>query len=179
MKIRKGFFRMKKKLLFTSILWVLISMVEAGPLTEISYEAEQLSGQRWAYNYNVSNIGLVGGIHEFTIWFDYSKYNNLVIETPLVMASSWDEMIWQPKPLLEDNGGYDVLALSNAVSLGQSVTGFRVSFDWLGTEQPGSQFYEIISPSDYSVIEHGYTVPEPTTMAILALGTLMLKRKRV
>ena len=61
--------------------------------------------------------------------------------------------------------------------VGQSVEGFTVSFDWLGTGLPGSQPFEIINPLDSQTIDSGNTVPEPATLLLFALGTIFLRKK--
>ena len=64
------------------------------------------------------------------------------------------------------------------IGVGQHVSGFAVSFDWLGTGRPCSQFYEIIDPADFHTVDSGYTVPEPATLLLFGFGGMIL-RKRV
>jgi len=78
---------------------------------------------------------------------------------------------------LGDDGGYDALAKSLNIEVGEHVYGFAVSFDWLGAGQPGSQYYEIIDPDTFETIEDGYTVPEPGTFCLLGLGSVVLLRR--
>jgi hypothetical protein len=157
-------------------LFVKISFGE--PLAEISYVANDLGSERWEYVYTVENIGLTQGIDEFTVWFGIGSYDNLIIKTLDPPASNWDEIVWQPDPFLGDDGGYDALATGLNIGVGESVTGFAVSFDWSGEGTPGSQYYEIINPATFETIESGYTVPEPGTILLLGLGAVLLKRKR-
>jgi hypothetical protein len=78
--------------------------------------------------------------------------------------------------VLQDDGAYDARALGPGIGIGQIVTGFSVSFDWLGDAvMPGSQFYEIINPDTYETIDSGWTIPEPGTFLLLGLGILTLK----
>ena len=146
--------------------------------TQIRYQIIDFGSGRWQYTYDVYNISLTEEISEFTIWFDFGLYDNLAIETPDPPANSWDEVIWDPEPLLEDDGGYDALAEILSIDVGQNVSGFAVSFDWLGTGMPSSQFYEIIDPDTFETIEYGYTVPEPMTLLLFGLGCMLLKAKR-
>ncbi len=153
------------------------------PTTQIWYETSYLgpgleSGERWQYTYDVYNISLIEEIEEFTIWFGIGSYDNLAIETLDPPASNWDEIVWDPEPFLGDDGGYDALAESLNIGVGENVYGFAVSFDWLGIGEPGSQYYEIIDPGDFHTIEDGYTVPEPAALLLLGLGMVMLRRKR-
>lgn len=147
-------------------------------MTEVRYEAADLGAGQWQYTYQVRNLGLAEGIGEFTIWFDYGKYSNLQITTPNPPSGNWNQVVWQPDPVIKDAGGYDALANSLKIQLGQSVSGFAVSFNWLGTGTPGLQQYEIINPANFQTIETGWTTPEPTTLFLLGLGGLILFRKK-
>ena len=148
------------------------------PLTEIQYATNDLGSDRWEYIYTVENIGLSGGIEEFTIWFDYGLYDNLVVTTPET-PPEWDQIVWQVEPVLEDDGGYDALAMNLNIDIGESLDGFSVSFDWLGTGVPGPQYYEIIDSLDSSTIEDGYTVPEPTMLMLFGFGLLALRSEKL
>ena len=150
------------------------------PNTEIRYSVTDLGSDQWEYIYTVENIGLAGGIEEFTIWFDYGLYDNLVVTTPETPAVDWDEIIWQPEPVLEDDGAYDALAemWNPGIGVDKTVGGFSVSFDWLGVGKPGPQFYQIIHPVTFVTLDYGYTIPEPATLILFGLGGLCLRRKR-
>jgi hypothetical protein len=150
-------------------------MTMASLMTDISYSVENVSGNQWIYSYEVSNKSLTEGIHELTIWFDYSKYANLSIASQGISPTEWSESIWNPAPILRDDGGYDILSLVEPIQIGKSVKGFRVAFDWVGTGLPGSQFYEVVNPSTFDVIDSGNTVliPEPCTALLLLTGGIL------
>jgi len=150
----------------------------AGEYTDIWYETTDLGGGRWQYTYDVYNNSLTDGIDEFTIWFGIGSYDNLIIETGDPPASNWDEIVWDPDPFLGDDGGYDALASNLDIGTGEHVYGFAVSFDWLGTGDPGSQYYEIIDPDDFSTIDSGWTTPEPGSFLILLAGVSILRIKK-
>ncbi|MCK4752034.1 MAG: hypothetical protein KAS75_01210 [Planctomycetes bacterium] len=170
---------MKSKVVGELVFICLFAAVGFGtPNTEIWYEIADLGSDRWEYNYAVENISLTGGIEEFTIWFEYGLYENLAIETLDPLATDWDEIVWQPEPIIEDDGAYDALALNLNIVTGETVNGFAVSFDWLGTGVPGSQFYEVVDPTTYDTIDSGYTVPEPLTVLFLAGGAVVILRKK-
>lgn len=170
---------MKKEILAGFAFGILFSAIALGSLsTQICYEATDLGSGRWQYSYDVTNISLTPAIQEFTIWFEYGLYDNLSIETPDPPAGDWDELVIQPEPVLEDDGYYDALALTSGIGISETVSGFVVSFDWLGAGQPGSQFYEIIDPMTFETIDSGWTVPEPATLFFLGLGGAILQRKR-
>lgn len=169
---------MRSKVITGIIFGFFLATSCLGALTQISYTATDIGSDRWEYSYTVENIGLVGGIEEFTIWFDYGLYDNLIVTTPET-PPEWDQIVWQVEPVLKDPGGYDALAKSLNIGVGENVSGFSVSFDWIGVGDPGSQIYHIINPDNYSVpIETGYTVPEPATCLLLLSGLLFLRKSR-
>ena len=115
---------------------------------------------------------------EFTIWFDYGLFDNLSIETPDPPSGHWSELVAQPEPVLFDDGYYDGLVISTGIGIGEMVSGFSVSFDWLGVGEPGRQFYEIIDPVTFETLESGWTIPEPATILLFGLGGMILKGER-
>ena len=168
-----------KRIVFVLIIaFLFIENTFADLLSQVRYEAADLGAGQWQYTYEVKNLGIADGIGEFTIWFDYGKYSNLQIKTPNPPSANWNQVVWQPDPVLHDAGGYDAIANSLRITLGQSVSGFAVSFDWLGTSTPGSQYYEIINPSNFQTIESNWTIPEPGTLLLLGFGGLILFRKK-
>jgi hypothetical protein len=169
---------MKRQIFVGVVFGFLLTAGSFGSSTQIIYKTNELGAGRWQYTYDVKNISLTETIEEFTIWFDFGLYEDLAIQTPDPPASSWSEIVLQPEPVLQDDGAYDAKALGPGIGVGQVVTGFSVSFDWLGDAvMPGSQFYEIIDPDTYQTIDSGYTIPEPATLLLLAFGGLVLRRK--
>lgn len=150
----------------------------ADPNTQIRYDIADLGLGQWQYTYEVENLSFPEPISEFTIWFDYGKYDNLAITTQDPPANNWNEIVWQPEPFLADDGGYDAHVIGLNIGIGESAAGFSVSFDWLGTGSPGSQFYEIINPTTFETIDSGWTVPEPATLLLLIVGGLGVMRRR-
>jgi hypothetical protein len=160
------------------LVCLFVGSVLADPDTQIRYDIADLGLGRWQYTYEVKNISLPEPISEFTIWFGIGSYDNLAIATLDPPANNWDEIVWQPEPFLGDDGGYDALAKGLNINVGESVTGFSVSFDWMGVGTPSSQFYEIVVPntSPMQVIDSGWTVPEPGTVVLLGFGAVWARR---
>ena len=165
-----------KSLLSACALVILANLAWGSSVTEISYSITSLGGASWQYNYNVSNISLSQPIKEVTISFDADSCRNLAVVAPT--PAGWDAVIWQPEPFLHDAGGYDALTSGGGILGGQSVSGFMVRFDWLGAGAPGSQLYNIVNPVTFEMIDSGTTVPEPATLSILALGSLLLAGRK-
>lgn len=142
------------------------------------YDVADLGSDRFEYTYELTNDSLPTAIEEFTIWFDFDLYENLAVTTPAPPAGDWDEIVVQPEPILSDDGYYDALTLNSGIGVGETLGGFSVSFDWLGVDTPGWQYYEIIDPDTFEMIEDGYTVPEPATLILLGTGMLALRIRR-
>lgn len=148
------------------------------PETLILYDVTDLGSQRWQCTYDVVNISLPEPVGAFTIWFDFDLYDNLTVTTLDPPAAEWHEVFWQPNVVLQQDGGYYASALTSGVGIGQTVGGFTINFDWLGSGEPGSQFYEIIDPHTFETIDSGLTVPEPITIAWFGFGLLILRQRR-
>ena len=158
------------RFVFVVVLFVGISICYAQN-SQIAYTATDLGGGSWEYNYSVTNLGLSQPIRSFTVWFDYGICSNLMITTTDPPGADWDEMIFPEDDVLHDGPGYDALALSGGIPLGQTVSGFSVTFDWLGLDEPGSQFYQIFDPdNNFALIAEGTTVPEPATSLLALIG---------
>lgn len=166
---------MLKKLVLLLLMCFLSIPVIAGP-TLITYNASDLGAGRWQYEYSITNNTLVQDVDEFTIWFEYGFYENIIIETTGTSSDLWDEIVSQPvqiPPFDPINGMYDALALQDGISIGETVSGFMVSFDWLGNGVPMSQDYEIIDPDTFETVSRGTTVSDVVSI-IPAPGALIL-----
>jgi hypothetical protein len=147
----------------------------------IEYQATNLGGSLWQYDYWVSDFIFSAG-QGFAVEFIYEPihYANL---TPV--SSDWDVLAFDPDTQLPDEGLYDALAVVDAPDLSQP---FSVTFTWLGAPlTPGSQrfyLYELDSSLEPVPIdgEEGLTtlrtVPEPSTLVLLASGVLVVWRHR-
>ena len=165
---------MKYKAMFIlSIVVCLITGITEA--TIIEYQLTDLGSGQWEYSYLVENDTLTEPIEGFTIWFaDEADQYQIVSSTPVQL--DWDETM-----LLDVVGrgdGYDLLARGEGILPSQEAGGFAVQFDWTGLDEPGTQYYEILDPDTYAVIDFGYTVPEPTMIGLMGLGFAGLVRKR-
>lgn len=144
----------------------------------IEYLLTHLTGDRWQYTYTVTNNAIIPGIEEFTIYFAFDSYDNLAIMTADPPSASWDELLVQPDPLLLDDGYYDALSLGSGIAVGESVAGFSVAFDWLGSGEPGPQAFDIVQPDPFEIIHAGTTTPEPAAMLLLAVALFVRRHPR-
>jgi hypothetical protein len=146
---------------------------------QIEYTTTFLGGTTWEYNYVVKNTGSTP-IDEFTVFFDRNSFASL-----LAVASppGWDSIVVQPDQQLASNGFFDSLALGHGVAPAASLSGFSVSFNFLGQGKPGSQPFDIINPITFGILSSGLTVPsaaaipEPTSTTLLLAGLGLLARR--
>lgn len=165
-----------KKLLGCSLAAVLAWDVNA---TVVTYETTSLGAGAWQYDYSVTNNTLLSPIEEITIYFPLGLYSDLLSGSqPL----NWDNIVVQPDPSLPADGFLDSLTLSAAILPGQTLAPFSIEFTWLGSGAPGSQFFEVVHPASFTVLDSGTTtaflpppsVPEPGTIPLAILGVAVL-----
>jgi len=172
------------KHMLTGILCFVFCSNYASAVT-VQYALDHIGGNQFQYNYTVINSDFAHGIEEISIYFELGLYENLAVSSsPL----GWDSIVFQPDPLLPDDGIFDSISLAgqpDAIALGESLYGFSVSFDWLGGEaMPGSQLFEVLDPYSYETLASGSTspVPLPGSLALLCSGVLAVasvaQRKR-
>ncbi|MEN6386884.1 MAG: hypothetical protein ABFD79_17020 [Phycisphaerales bacterium] len=163
---------MKNFLVLISVL-VLCRLSNA---TMITYSLTTLGGGNFENVYTIENDTLTTAIEQFTFWFDASLYADLAITTKTPFSNNWNEIIL-PSSGFDIPIGYDALALTGGIGIGETVTGFAVSFKWLGSGLPGGQVFEIIDPANHQPIESGNTIPEPTTFLLFTLTAGLLKKR--
>lgn len=167
---------MKKKIASIAFIFtVTLMQVSSASATVITTHLTNIIGNSWEAEYVIENDSLGSPIEEFTIWFDLGLYENIsVVSTP----ADWDPLVIQPDPNIPDNGFYDALALSSGILSNSTLGGFTVAFDWLGGNSSKSQSFEVIDPLTFNTLETGNTViasvPEPKSIALLALGLISL-----
>jgi hypothetical protein len=160
----------------------------AAGATIIEYQATNLTGDIWQYDYFVAD-GLFNAQQGFVVFFDESLYADLLPVTP--SPPDWDVLSTNPDIVLQSDGTYDALALvDNPLFAGP----FSVSFTWLGLagSTPGSQIFDVynLDASGFpESIESGVTslpdtptpIPEPSTLLLVSAGVVggwQLRRQR-
>lgn len=157
-------------------LALLIGITNISQATTILFDVQNLSGNRWEYSYTVENDMLSVDLEEFTVFFDFNLYENLALAG---IPAGWDPLLIQPDPLLPDDGFFDALADPGfGIAPGNSLGGFSVSFDFLGTGRPGAQPFEIRDADTFALLDSGTTatlaVPEPATLLLMGIGLIGL-----
>ena len=166
---------MKKLLIICSFLF----FSNAASATLIETQLVNVTGNTWQAEYTISNTTLGTAIEEFVVYYTLGLYENV---SAVSAPTDWDPLIAQPDAFIPDDGFYDVLALGAGIGVNQSLSGFVVSFDWLGSGQPlMAQSFEILDPISFTVLDTGLTqintVPEPPIVALLGfLALLVLSR---
>ena len=160
---------MIKRKMLTGVAWLLLVSFQSAATT-ITYDVTNISGDVWEYNYTVNNDMLGVDIEEFTVYFDFGVYDNLSFASA---PATWDPLVIQPDSFqgTNDPGFYDALALSAGIAPGNSLGIFSVRFDYLAAGTPGSQYFEIVDPFDFSVLDSGQTSPVPIPAAIWLFGS--------
>lgn len=159
------------------VLAVFGALLAPGPARAIAirYSLTPLGGDSYRYEYSVANDGTLpgaGAVRLFDVLFDPEAFeeSSLAIATPSPLSDSWDEIVLASAPSVP--AAYDALATAGGVANGASVSGFAVTFHWLGAGLPGSQPFEIYDPATFSLLETGVTapVPEPAVGLLAAAG---------
>lgn len=134
------------------------------------------SGSRYEYNYSLTNDESFD-ISALTIFFEADSYQNLQM---LGSPANWDPLVVEPDPFFGD-GYVDWATYAVPIASGETLSGFRVAFDWIGggTGPFDSQYYEIYDPTTFDLLISGDSirsssppveVPEPSMLWLLLTG---------
>ncbi|WDE07247.1 hypothetical protein SG34_010355 [Thalassomonas viridans] len=152
--------------------------------TLITSDLVQLDANTWQSTYKVTNDTLPFDIEEFSIYFDFSLFENLVATGA---PPDWDPLVIQPDIGLPDDGFYDALALAAGVIPGGMLSGFMIEFDYLGLDLPPAMPFDILDPFTFDILDSGEVtftsitqlpVPAPAPLGLLALGLIGLIRRK-
>ena len=162
---------------------ILLSMAAPLSASPIFYEITNIGGDRWQYDYTLGN-DTTALIDSFTIFFALDTFANLTLVSS---PTNWDSLVADPDPNLPDDGFFDTYDLDFlGINPGESLSGFSVSFDFLGIGTPGSQAFDA---NPFGNVISGFTqlapgdpisVPEPDTWFLLSAGlaVLLLRRRQ-
>ena len=165
---------MRKVLLAVAIIGFPLTV--RAQATSVDFTATHLSGSTWRYDYLIANDTLGTPIDEFTIFFKLGLFENL--SSPQQPAA-WSSVIAQPDPGLPADGFYDSATMSGGIAPGGSLSGFSVTFSYLGSGTPGSQLFDIVNPVTFATLDSGQTqlagaagAPEPPALTLVAAALL-------
>lgn len=158
--------------------------------TMITFDATNLGGAAWRYDYSITNDTQAGGIDYFTISFDQALYSDL---RGAAGPEGWDILLLQPDPGIPADGVFDSLALGPGIAFGTTLAGFSVTVDFLGSVLPATLPFLVMNPFTFEPVEEGVAslpassppaaVPEPSTQILLASAILMaivsVRRRRL
>ena len=143
---------------------------------EISFTVADLGASTWEYRYTLRHDGSLGGdpVQAFAIGFDPALYDeaSLTIVSEPPASTDWDEQILASGVALD--AFYDVQATAGGLVPGQSASGFRVRFRWLGTAAPGPQPFWIFQNGSSVVLEQGQTVSITHAIPLVDGRTLLV-----
>lgn len=170
---------MKKMFLVFLILCMLICGNNVARATTIFYDVSYLGSNLWQYNYAVVNDTLSDPITEFMIYFDYGLYQGLQVDSSV---AGWTAQVVEPWFDITggNDGFYDAIG-AGGIAPGDSLSGFLVSFEWLGIGDfavPGEQRFEAFG-DNLAFLDSGLTtptknasVPEPGTLTLVGFGVI-------
>lgn len=134
------------------------------------------SGSHYEYSYSLTNDESFD-VNALTIFFEADSYQNLQI---LGSPADWDPLVVDPDPFFGD-GYADWATYTLPIASGETLSGFRVAFDWIGVGAGpfDSQYFEIYDPNTFDLLISGDTirsssppveVPEPSMLWLLLTG---------
>lgn len=151
----------------------------------VTYAATPLGGSDWRYDYIVANDGsITSEIALFDILFDPEVYAeaSLTIASDAAVASAWNQQILASG--IGVPAAFDALAIGAGIATGANVSGFAVTFTWLGEGTPGAQPVEIWDADTFALLGTTTTtpIPGPATAWLLATavaaGALRARRRK-
>jgi hypothetical protein len=158
---------------------LLSALATASPAALLTTHYAHVSGTSWTVDLALTNDdGTPPAIEAFTAYFDEAWFANLQL---LASPAGWDTIAVQPSTTIPAAGFIDALVMdpAHALGLGDQAGGFRVRFDFLGSDAPGALAFDVHDPLTFDVITSGTsvdlpapTVPEPASawLAFIALA---------
>lgn len=172
---------------FASAAAVLFALVAATPSvaapSTIDFELTALATPgRYEYRYTLTNVSSATPLSWFSVDFDTALYDESSLTITSVGLGDWDEQLLGSIPDFGVPAQYDAYKTVGAgLNIGDTETGFKVAFTWLGVGSPGSQAFTIYDPATLDVLYTGMTTavgtppppngaPEPSTAALVLLA---------
>lgn len=129
-----------------------------------------VSGNQWVVDFTVKGDGSPTVINDFTIYFPDASFASLSLA---LSPAGWDSLVVQPDTALHSPGFLDSLALGTGIGNGASVSGFELTFSFLGSGTPPPLRFDI-NDANFHAIYSGLTtvtaVPEPETALLMLAG---------
>ena len=171
-----------KKSSFAALLVsVLLLLGNPAQATTVYYD---VTGGGTGYAYSIVNDSLGFDIFEVSIYFDYEIFEVDSLNSPAA-PPGWDPFVFGPPDFVNDDGFYDVLALGSGLAPGETLNGLSVQYGLLPGKTAGAQFFEVLDPLTFDVLDSGFTVPSPIPVPAAiwlffsgVIGLLALGRRR-
>jgi hypothetical protein len=181
---------MKRIIRAAAAIFFAACLVQAVGAATVSYTLDDLGYGSWQYNYTITNDDMATPIANIDIFFDYNLYDNLAVtafgdwtdfgDDTGMWGDDWFLMWSSPNSIFNMDGILALIGFGSGIDIGDYLTGFSVSFDWLGgvgTMPAGNQMV-VFWDANFSYLGDGYTspdvpaVPEPQTFLLLGTGLL-------
>tara|TARA_R110000765_G_scaffold112186_1_gene204233 strand:+ start:576 stop:1127 length:552 start_codon:yes stop_codon:yes gene_type:complete len=172
-----------KKILMLTLL--LICSTSQAAL--INADINKDNGNVYTADYTLTNNG-ASAIDAFTLFFEFGLFQNIQV---LNAPADWDMFAADPINFgIPASGLVDGLAVATSLSIGDVLSGLKISFEWLGVPNAVSfsQRFEIYDPNTFDILESGEndvvssssSVSEPSILCILfaSLGLMFLRQRK-
>ena len=125
---------------------LLSALATASPAALLTTHYAHVSGTSWTVDLALTNDdGTPPAIEAVTAYFDEAWFANLQL---LASPAGWDTIAVQPSTTIPAAGFIDALVMDppDALGLGDQAGGFRVQFDFLGSDAPGALAFDVHDP---------------------------------
>lgn len=166
---------MLKKLIAGAML-ALPLLAQAAVVTSVF---TPLGGSKWSVELGVRNDSSATPIGEFTVYFPEGNFSSLALTGS---PDTWDTIVLQPDLGIPAPGFVDglVLDVADALSQGDTVEPYVLTFDLLGASTPFALAFDVYDIA-FNLLDSGstvarildqppQTVPEPATSLLTWLG---------
>jgi hypothetical protein len=173
--------RLRSPLLAATFAAALCATPALSIAAAVSGQYSLLAGNTWSLSLAVNNDGSLAAIPGFSVYFDRDLFTNLA--NPMAPAT-WEPLLLQPIANVAD-GLFDAYVFddSDALTPGQSLGGFSLTFNYLGSGDPGALPFELyridnsgnfVPLGDGTVATRVAVVPVPGSLWLAGLGLAAL-----